>query len=253
MSHVLAEIAGSTARDAERLRGIALFQRLSPSALRSLLAGTRVRTVPAGTMLFVQDEPADRFYVLLDGWVKLYRVSEDGAQAIVAVVIPGETFAEGAIFASGRFPVCAEAVSEVRVLTLGRDGLWRSLAADPEIAFAMLGSLSVRLRHLVETIEHLQVKSAPQRLGDFLLRLCPPDAATASVTLPFPKALVAQRLAIRPETLSRALTKLRAVGAVAEGETIRIDDVGHLRAYCEQERPGSPNRAAAACRDPLQT
>lgn len=238
MPHALPEVAGSTPRDAERLRGMTLFQGLSPAALRALLAGTGVRAVAAGTVLFVQDEPADRFYVLLDGWVKLYRVSEDGAQAIVTVVIPGETFAEAAIFASGRFPVCAETVSDVRLLALGREGLSRSLAADPEIAFAMLGALSLRLRHMVGTIEQLQVKSAPQRLGDFLLRLCPPDAAAASVTLPFPKALVAQRLAIRPETLSRALAKLRPAGVSAEGGTIRIEDVRRLRAYCQADRAG---------------
>lgn len=229
------ELAGLSRPDIDRLRRITLFRDLSQPALRSLLAGAQVRTVSGGTLLFVQDDPADRFYVVLDGWVKLYRVSEQGAQAIVTVVISGETFAEAAIFASGRFPVCAETVSDSRLLMLSRKGLLRSLAADPEIALAMLGSLSLRLRHLVETIEHLQVKSAPQRLGDFLLHLCPPDAATASVDLPFPKTLVAQRLGMRPETLSRALAKLRAVGVLADGESIRIGDAGRLRAYCEGE------------------
>jgi CRP-like cAMP-binding protein len=236
----LTEVAGLTAREAERLGDITLLRGLSPPALRCLLAGTRVSTVGAGTTLFIQDEPADRFYILLDGWVKLYRISEEGAQAIVTVVIPGETFAEAAIFASARFPVCAETVSDARLLTLSREGLSRSLAADPEIAFAMLGSLSMRLRHMVGTIEHLQVKSAPQRLGDFLLRLCPPDAATASVTLPFPKALVAQRLAMRPETLSRALNKLRAVGISAAGDMVRIENIPDLRAYCEREDRALP-------------
>lgn len=214
------------------LRRIALFQGLGDASLRRLLAGARLARVDDGHVLFVQDDEADRFYVLLDGWVKLYRLTEDGAQTLVSVVAPGETFAEAAVFASARFPVCAEAVGAATVLVVGQREVTTALAADPQIALAMLASLSGRLRHLVDRIENLQVRSAPQRLAHFILHCCPETSGFARVDLPFAKTLVAQRLGMRPETLSRSLTVLRRYGVQAAGGRIAIADIQRLRAFC---------------------
>jgi CRP-like cAMP-binding protein len=252
---VSAAAGGLGPHDAALVRRIPLFQRLSDRALGSLLAEAVVRTVPRGATLFLQDEPANRFYVLLDGWVKLYRLTAEGAEAIVNIVAPGETFAEAAMFASARFPVCAEVVADARVLSLTAPAFARSLAADPDIAFAMLGALSLRLRHLVQQIEQLQVKSAPQRVADFLLRLCPPaseearvpdGAAPATVTLPFNKALIARRLGMQPETFSRALGRLRPLGVERHGATVVIRDPAALRAFCAAERSSGPEGSGGA-------
>lgn len=220
--------------DLERLRCVPLFQDLAEELLRSVMSAASVSRVDDGAILFIQGDEADRFYVLLEGWVKLYRVSEDGAQALVTVVAPGETFAEAAMFASERFPVCAEAVGAATVLAISRRRFTASLAADPQIALLMLASLSARLRHLVERIEQLQVKSAPQRLAHFLARLCTQTSGPAIVELPFAKVLVAERLGMRPETLSRALVALRAHGVRANGNQVTIADIQRLRAFCQR-------------------
>lgn len=223
------------AQDAEIIRSIALFGRLSDRALDLLVSSAQVRPVPRGTTLFLQDEPADRFFVLLDGWVKLYRLTRDGAEAVVAVVGPGESFAEAAMFASGKFPVCAEAVADGRVMTLTAEGFARCLHADDRIAFSMLGSLSMRLRHLVTQIEQLQVQPTPQRVGSFLLRFCPDGPGPVHFTLPFDKALIARRLGMQPETLSRALAKLRPVGVETQGAQVTVADPASLRSFCDAE------------------
>lgn len=240
MPAVSAAAGGLRPRDAALVRKIPLFQRLSDQALRSLLAEAAVRPVARGATLFLQDEPADRFYVLLDGWVKLYRLSEQGAEAIVNIIAPGETFAEAAMFANAGFPVCAAVVADARVLTLTAQAFARSLAEDPGIAFVMLGSLSLRLRELVRQIEQLQVKSAPQRVADFLLRLCPPDAGSVTVTLPFNKALIARRLGMQPEIYSRAMAKLRPLGVEQQGAKVVIGDPERLRRFCAAGKSSDP-------------
>ena len=211
-----------------------LFEGLSDQSLDRLLAGSTVSWFDDGAVLFLQGESADRFYVLLEGWVKLYRLTENGDQALMTVVAPGETFAEAAVFANAQFPVCAEVVEGASVLVLGRRDLTAALATDPQIALAMLASLSLRLRHLVGRIEQLQVRSAPQRLGAFLLQLCVEATGSARVELPFSKALLAQRLGMRPETLSRSLATLRAQGVERSGGSITIEDIHRLRDFCER-------------------
>lgn len=227
----------------QSVRRTPLFQDLSDRSLSRLLCDAQVVRAEDGNVLFIQEDEADRFYVLLDGWVKLYRLTEEGEQALVTVVAPGETFAEAAMFAGAYFPVCAEAVGSVKALVISRRAFTDALAADPQIGLFMLASLSTRLRHLVERIEQLQVKSAPQRLGDFLLRLCPHAQGQTTIGLPFSKVLMAQRLAMRPETLSRALAALRRHGVEVDGGRVTIADVERLRAYSDTART---SKSAAA-------
>ncbi|NYZ13475.1 cyclic nucleotide-binding domain-containing protein [Azospirillum sp. RWY-5-1] len=225
-------------QDAAQIRAVPLFQTLAERALDALVASSTLRTVPRGTTLFLQDEPADRFFVLLDGWVKLYRLTRDGSEAVVHVIAPGESFAEAAMFANGRFPVCGEAVSDARVMTLTAAGFARCLREDDAVAFAMLGSLSLRLRHLVTQIEQLQVQPAPQRVASFLLRFCPEGGGRAVFTLPFDKALVARRLGMQPETLSRALARLRTAGVETQGSQVTVADLDALRRIGEDGAEG---------------
>ncbi len=221
-------------KDRALVRNAALFQRLSERTLRAMLAGSSPRAVARGTTLFLQNEPADRFYLVLDGWVKLYRVTLGGVESVINVVAPGETFAEAAMFASARFPVTAEAATDCRLISIGRAAFTRALESDPGAVMAMLASLSMRLRFHVHQIEQLQVQSTAQRVGDFLLRFCPAGPGNATFELPFDKSLVARRLGMKPETFSRALAKLRAIGVETHGATISVDDLDRLRSYCEE-------------------
>jgi CRP-like cAMP-binding protein len=222
------------AADRATVRRATLFQGFSESALGAMFAGAAVRRAPRGTVLFVQDEPADRFYLVLDGWVKLYRTTAGGVVSVIHVVARGETFAEAAMFASGRFPVTAEAASDCRLVAIGRAAFTRTLENDPSAVMSTLAALSVRLRLQVQEIEQRQVQPSAERVASFLLRLCPPDAGQVSFELPFEKGLIARRLGMKPETLSRALSKLREVGVMTQGATVTVTAVAALEAFCGQ-------------------
>src|SRR4051794_14337937 len=228
-------LADLAPRDAEIVRHLPLFQQVPEPVLASLLATATIRSVERGTDLFVQGEPADRFFVVLEGWVKLYRINRDGAEAVVSMVNAGESFAEAAMFAQASFPVCAQAVTDVRVVAITAKAFARCVQADVGTAFAMLGSLSMRLRTLVQQIEQLQIQSAPQRVGSFLLKMCPAGKGSASFMLPVEKSLVARRLGIQPETFSRALGKLRSVGVEVQGAVVSVSDIDALREFCQED------------------
>jgi CRP-like cAMP-binding protein len=222
-------------RDAAIVRNLPLLQQVPEPVLANLLATATIRSVERGTDLFMQGDPADRFFVVLEGWVKLYRINRDGAEAVVSMVNSGETFAEAAMFAQGNFPVCAQAVTDLRVLSITSQAFARCVQADVRTAYAMLGSMSMRLRTLVQQIEQLQVQSAPQRVGGFLLKMCPAGSGNASFMLPVEKSLVAKRLGIQPETFSRALAKLKPVGVEVQGAVVSISDIDALREYCQED------------------
>jgi CRP-like cAMP-binding protein len=221
-------------KDLAVVRSAPLFQRLGEKTLAAMLAGSSPRQVARGAILFLQDEPADRFYLVLEGWVKLSRITPGGIESVINVVAPGETFAEAAMFASAKFPVTAEAATDGRVIPITRAAFTRALESDPGAVMAMLASLSMRLRFHVHQIEQLQVQSTAQRVGAFLLRFCPAGPGNATFELPFDKSLIARRLGMKPETFSRALGKLRGIGVETHGATVSVEDLDRLRAYCEE-------------------
>jgi len=235
-----------TDQDLAVIRGVPLFAGLGSEALAALFRDSTAQSHAPGTVLFTQDDPADRFYVLLAGWIKLYRLSEDGTEVVIAMMARAETFAEAAMFGSGHFPVCAEALTAIRVVALSARSFGRTLSDHPAIVYAMLGSMSVRLRQLVREVEQLQARSAPERVATFLLRACPepaPGCDSYDLDLPLHKAVIAKRLGMRPETFSRALARLEAEGVQRRDGGVTIASLSRLRAFCGPDTVAGPVRA----------
>lgn len=219
------------ARDVWQISRLPLFAGLSADVMRSLLADAYVRCAERNALLFVQGEQASHFYVVLDGWVKLHRNALDGGESVIAVIADGESFAEAAIFANESYPVSATVIADSRLLVIPGEHFVNRLRANPELGLNMLASMSCRLRVLVRQLEHLSTRSSVERLAEFLLHLCPDGEGqrSASVRLPLDKYLIAARLGMQPETLSRALGKLRGIGVTSQGDQILIGDRAALR------------------------
>jgi CRP-like cAMP-binding protein len=216
------------------VRSTPLLGAVSEEVAQSLIGNQAVGIYRKRETLFQQGEPADAFFVVLDGWVKLYRMTPDGNEAVVGVYRRGETFAEAAMFLGGRYPVSADVVTDSRLLRVDGRVLRKRIMEQPELSLSMLASASYHLKALVEQIEHIKLLSAPQRLADFLVRLAPVREGGATIELPYEKALIANRLGMKPESLSRALAKLRPLGVSVDREQISIVDVAILVQFVEQ-------------------
>src|SRR5271166_4628076 len=83
----------------------------------------------------------------------------------------------------------------------------RAVLAEPQLAFDMLAAASMRLRQLVDEIEQLKARSAPQRIADFFVQQATESSGPARIALPYEKALIASRLGMKPESFSRALLR----------------------------------------------
>ena len=233
-----------TPLDWSTVRATPIFGAMSNETMRSLLGNTLPRNCGKGEVLFQQGEAAKDFFVVLEGWVKVYRQTPEGEEAVVVVFKRGESFAEGAMFAGGRYPVSAETVAPSRVLQIDGMHLRQSILENPHLAFSMLASMSGHLKALVEQIEQIKLLSGAQRMAEFLLQLCPNAEKAAVVGLPYDKALIANRLGMKPESLSRSLSRLRRLGVSVEREQVRISDVRRLAEFIENREEHSTIRPA---------
>ncbi len=205
-----------------------------------LLADAWIQCFARNAVLFLQDDPASRFYVVIDGWVKLFRTSEEGEESIIAVFGGGESFAEAAIFDSGIYPVSAAVVDDSRLLVVPAKSFLGELSQHGEYAFNIMASMSRHLHRLIYQVEQLTLRSSTERVAEFLLKLCPRTEGAANVRLPLDKALIAGRLGMQPETLSRSLAKLRRFGVESKGAEVTIPDIAALRHVSCGNRVGTP-------------
>ena len=203
---------GITNKDRELLTRVPLFAGFAPAVLEELLADAWVQSFARNTVLFFQEEPATRFYVVFGGWVKLFRTSEDGDESVISIFGHGESFAEAVIFKGGHYPVSAAAVDDSRLLVVPGKSFVRQLCEHGEYALNIMAAMSRHLHHLVNQVEQLTLKSSTERVAEFLVKLCPKETGAVVVRLPLDKALIAGRLGMQPETLSRSLAKLRRLG-----------------------------------------
>lgn len=223
-----------------------LFGALPPEKARRLLEGRRAMLVEPRRQIFAQGDRANAFYVVLDGWVKLYRLTPGGGEAVVGVFTRGESFAEPVTLLGGRYPASAEAASAGRLLEIDAAGFDAAMAEDPSLAVAMLASIVSHADRLAADIATLKLLAAPRRVADFLARQTDARAGAATIALPHDKALLAARLGMTPETLSRAFTALRRSGVEVRRERVAVADVAALRAYVESgdRKPGSAGEGA---------
>ena len=235
-----------SAQEIARLQALPLFTGLSAESLTDLLGDCAVRMHGKRKTLFLQGDPSTHFFVVLSGWVKLFRLRPDGAEVVVEIFGPGESFAEGAMHMPEGYPVSAEMVEEGRLLAVPTAAFGQRVRQDPNLAISMLASMAVRLKELVNRIEKKETQTAAQRVADFLLKFggpaqmdagtdagtdAEPDAGRVVVLLPYDKQLIANRLGMKPETFSRALSTLRDQGVHVDGPRAEIRDRFALRRF----------------------
>jgi len=215
---------------------IPIFSGLKPQTVERLIARATVISLKHGDCLFRQGDAAAAFFIVVEGWVKLYRLTLGGDEAIIHILTKGESVAEAVAFTGSRYSATAEAVSNARAVRIPADYLVRCIHEMPDIALAIIASTSQRLHRRVQEIEHLKAQSGIQRVAEFLASLCPPGAGPHTITLPYDKTLIAGRLGLKPESLSRAFAKLRRVGVEVRAAHVVVNEVAKLRYLATNER-----------------
>lgn len=224
-------------------RSSLLLCNASEELTQRILSQAHSRFYDRGTTVFLQGEPANAIFIVLDGWVKLYRIAPNGAEAVVGVFTKGRSFGEAVAFSHGSYPVAAETVTDCTLLRIETDTLLRMIRDEPDVALAILSATFAHLHGLVAQIEQLKAQTGAQRVAEFLLELCTSESGACTVTLPYEKVLIAGRLGMKPESLSRAFGRLKEAGVTVRQNHAVIADVATLRTFAEEDPADAWSRA----------
>ncbi len=220
----------------EHLRKTYLFATLDDAQLQQVMAMSQKVTLQDGETLFEAGVTADRFFMVLEGQVKLYRLSLDGNEKVIELLRPGHTFAEALMFMDQPcYPVSSTAVGDVELLGFDNQEFLALLRNSVDTCFRLMGDMTMRLHHLIKEIDDLSLQTATGRVAGYLCsQLIESKEEGQSIDLDTPKGVLASRLSVKPETFSRILHNFTTDGLIdVSGAHIEVLNPDGLREKAE--------------------
>lgn len=198
--------------------------------------GCRMQRLGRGDAIFRVGEGCEEFHVVVTGQVKLFAISSSGAEKVIELIGPGNSFGEALMFSGKSHIVNAQALTETFLLSISKAAVMEEINRDPRFSLRMLAGVSRRLHGLINDVESYCLHSGMQRVIGYLLRdHMVTDSVTGqaiTISLPVSKATLASRLSLTPEYFSRVLHELEAEGLIEiDRRDIRILNTQGLASY----------------------
>ena len=218
----------------ETIRSHYLFSGLEEDVFDALVSDIAVESFDKGEVLFHRGDVASDFYYIESGQIELSLISPDGQKKIVEVIAHGRTFAEAIVFMrESKFPVSAEALSDSVVYRIPNAAYRDLLQSNSNACMRLLSDVCRHLHQRVQEIERLTIQNARSRLASYLIdHIVETDDDEATVRLDLPKHIIASRLSVTPETLSRLLRAMADDGILTvDDRLIFVHSLARLRPY----------------------
>lgn len=183
-----------------------------------LQSKTITQNLSASEILFTQGDEASRFYLVTSGRIKLFRYIGEDKVSTFEIIRPQESLAEMALFTEV-YPCSAIAEIDSEVIVYPKQELLEVMRNHPDLAEDFMAMLVKKIQSLKFRLELRDIRIAHERVLYYLRHLIDyPDEMT--VTLDRPLKDIAEDLGFTAETLSRALIRLEAEGAISRDARI---------------------------------
>lgn len=204
--------------DESLLTDLPPFSRLDQAQIRTILDQSTPRRYEAGAVVFGEGLPAERFYLLLDGYIRAVRTTPDGEQVIALHIPPGQLF--GIALAIGRDTYPASAVCASEALALSWPArLWPEFTAKYDgFATETYRTIGARLGEIHNRVAELATRAVEQRVAAALLRLANQSGRKTpegiEIAFPVTRGDIAEMTGATLHTVSRLLAGWQRDGLV---------------------------------------
>jgi CRP-like cAMP-binding protein len=197
----------------EALRGCSYFTTLNLKLLDQLAEDTHLCQYERGETLFWQDEPCLGLFILVQGSIKLFKLSPQGRELIVRVLQEGASFGEVPVFDGGTNPINAAALETTLVWLVEKAAIQKIIAEDPAMCRQTMLTLAKNLRMLVGIVEELSFYQVTHRLARLLSQVLP-EQLHGNAIARLKQDDLAARLGTVREVVARSLRELERSGAI---------------------------------------
>jgi CRP/FNR family transcriptional regulator len=226
------------ARILEVLERHPLFEGLPREDLADLVIDCRFRTPFKGDRLFEAGEPAESFFLVVAGEVKLSSATPSGRECVVEVIRSGETFALVSVLDGEPYPVTATALTDCGVVRIPRAPFLRLLARRPELSARTTHEVAQRMKRFRLRLEEISTRTVPARVASYLLRQAEVQTGTsergAVVDLGATREVVAAAIGTVREVFVRTIRGFERQGLVGiDARRVEILEPERLRDLSE--------------------
>lgn len=224
--------------DRSLLEPVDLFRGLDAATLDQALAMAQRRRIRAGATVFEQDQPAETFFVLVSGRLKVSQVTAAGQQVVVRFIGPREFFGCVAMYGGRRYPATATAVEDSLALAWSRAAAQRLVAREPQLALNAVGAVAERLQEAQARVRELATERVEKRIAHALVRLADQagrrDPEGIRIGFRLSRQDIAELAGTTLHTVSRTLSAWEDDGIVRNGrQSVVIRDAAALAALAE--------------------
>jgi CRP/FNR family transcriptional activator FtrB len=212
----------------EEMRHLPLFADVNPAHTDAILRASFLQRFPAAVELAREGDPADFLHVVVDGQVEIYSAYRD-RETTVSVLGPGHSFIVAAVILDRVYLKSARTLSPARVLLIPATAVRSTFASDAAFARALAQELACAYRGIVKELKNQKLRSSLERLANWLLAHDAETGASGRFQLPFEKKVLASRLGMAPEVLSRSFASLIPYNVAVNGPMVEIKDIEALR------------------------
>lgn len=207
--------------DKSVVQGFELFDNMTPEATDDILAVAISRRYPTGEVVFEQGSPADQFFVLLHGRLRVTQVTAEGQQVVVRMVNPGDIFGIAKALRRTDYPGTAMAATDSLVLAWPMSEWDNFIDKHPAWAVNAMQTMGGRLQEAQARMRELATEAVERRVAHTVLRLAnqagKSEANGVRIDFPLSKQDIAEMTGTTLHTVSRILTAWEAAGLVEGG------------------------------------
>lgn len=212
------------------VRDLDLFAAMESGNFDRLMRAAYVQNFPPGIELITEGDPSDFVHIVLSGAVDLF-AQWNGRDTSLATVRPVSTFILAASIKDAPYLMSARTLEKSRIALIPSQDVRHIFSEDPVFARAIVLELANGYRAAVKTKKDLKLRTATERLANYLLRERTRQDGATSFVLPFEKRRLASLLGMTPENLSRAFKALGGYGVEVQGNRIALRDLDDLTRF----------------------
>jgi CRP/FNR family transcriptional activator FtrB len=213
--------------DAEEIRALPLFRDCRESVFADLLANSFLQRFPPGVELIHEDDPADFLHVVVEGLVEM-GATQAGRETTLSFVRPFGTFILAAVLKDQVYLQRARTLEKSRVLMIPAQAVREAIRVDTAFMSAVMNELATRYRDTVKELKNQKLRTGTERLANWLLREHQDQGDRGALTIGVEKRVLAARLGMTPENLSRAFATLGPYGVEVQGPNVVLGDLPSL-------------------------
>lgn len=209
------------ALDRALVAGLAAFQGLTAEQQDDVLSEAQSVRYARGADVFVQDQEAQSFYLLLHGHLRVYKLTPDGQQVVVRYIAPGEMFGVAMALGRSSYPATAAAVVD-SVALVWPTAVWPRLSGKyPQLLSNTLRTVGSRLQDAHTRVVEMSTEQVERRIAHALLRLAQQSGRKVDtgiqIDFPISRQDVAEMTGATLHTVSRVLSAWEERGLVESG------------------------------------